>query len=443
MAAKRDGGPAAKRDGGQLERHIGLVGLIFFGIGDILGAGIYGLVGKAAGEMGNSIWVAFVASMVAAGLTGLSYACLGSRYPKAGGAAHLTQKAFGSSFISYCVGLAALCSGITSMATGSRAFAGYFVGLVGPVPPSLVVACFCLGIAAVILRGIRESMWLNVLCTSIELGGLLIVLIVGLPYLGSVNYFDATTAANASGALSASLVLSGAVLTFYSFIGFEDIINVSEEVEHPERNIPIGILVAVAVSSLIYVLISLVAVSVVPAAQLAQSSKPLVDVVVTAAPRFPPLLFTFIALFAVANTSLLNFIMGSRLVYGMASDGLLPKFLGRVSKRRKTPRNASFAILALLLVLALSGDISALARATSVLLLVCFFSVNLSLVMLKGRKGEKKGRFEVPVVIPVLGAGVCAAMLAFSKREELLIAGGLMAGIVLLYFLTHRTRPPS
>ncbi len=425
----------------KLQRHIGFTALVIYGVGDILGAGIYGLIGKAAGEMGNAVWIAFVTSMVAAGLTGLSYASLGSRYSKAGGAAYLAHRAFGSPFLAYIVGLAALCSGITSMATASRAFAGYFTKLIPGLPAEVIVAGFCLMVAGVVLRGIRESMWLNIVCTTIELSGLLLILLVGVRYLGGVNYLDAVTPANPTGAIGFPLILSGAVLTFYSFIGFEDIINVSEEVKDPARNVPRGILLAVLISSVIYVGISLVAVSVIPPAQLAASSAPLVDVVRVAAPWFPSVGFTFIAIFAVANTALLNFIMGSRLVYGMANDGLLPKVLGKVSPKRNTPHYASYAILVLMLLLALMGDITSLARSTSVLLLFCFVVVNLSLIVLKKRKGETRGGFEVPYFVPVLGVLVCLAMLSCVKAEEAKVAGALAIGIVVLYFAMHRARP--
>ncbi|GGY72660.1 amino acid permease [Cellvibrio zantedeschiae] len=422
-----------------LHRHIGLFALVIYGVGDILGAGIYALIGKAAGEMGNGIWMAFLASMVAAGLTGLSYASLGSRYPRAGGASFFTHHAFKSNFLAYVIGLAALSSGVTSMAAGSRAFAGYFTTLVSAVPVDLVVVTFCLVLAGVVIRGIRESMWMNMLCTGIELGGLLLVISVGAKFIGSVDYTSTVTVANPAGDLSFSLILSGAVLTFYSFVGFEDIINVSEEVKNPESTMPKGILLAVLIASTIYVTISLVAVSVIPAAELATSSAPLVDVVKRAAPWFPPIAFAFIAMFAVANTALLNFIMGSRLIYGMANQGLMPKVLGKVSRRR-TPYVSSLAVLGFMLVLALTGNIASLARATSVLLLICFMMVNLALVVLKYRKGEPKGRFEIPAVVPVLGTVVCALMLSYAKIEEIKVAGAILVVIVILYFVI---RPAS
>lgn len=417
-----------------LNRHIGLFALVVYGVGDILGAGIYALIGKAAGEMGNGIWMAFLASMVAAGLTGLSYASLGSRYPRAGGASFFTHRAFKSDFLAYVIGLAVLSSGITSMAAGSRAFAGYFATLVSAVPVDLVVIAFCLVIASVVIRGIRESMWMNMLCTGIELSGLLLVIIVGAKFIGAVDYTSTVTIANPAGDLSFALILSGAVLTFYSFVGFEDMINVSEEVKNPESNIPKGILLAVLIASMIYVTISLVAVSVVPAAELAASSAPLVDVVRRAAPWFPPIIFAFIAMFAVANTALLNFIMGSRLIYGMANQGLMPKVLGKINRRR-TPYVSSLAVLGFMLILALTSNVASLARATSVLLLICFMTVNLALVVLKYRKDEPKGRFEIPYVVPVFGALVCALMLSYAKIEEFKVAGAILGLIVIFYFL--------
>ncbi|MFN3453573.1 MAG: APC family permease, partial [Pseudobdellovibrio sp.] len=408
--------------------------------GDILGAGIYGLIGRAAGEMGNAVWLAFVASMMAAGLTGLSYASLGSRFPKAGGSSYFVYKAFNMKMLSYVVGLVTLASGITSMATSSRAFSGYLINMLNnAVSLELVVVLFALFIMSIVIRGIRESMWVNVVCTFIELFGLLLIIVTGAKFLGGVDYLSAVTQSNSTGDISASLVLSGAVLTFFSFVGFEDMINVAEEVKEPEKNLPRAILIAISVSSAVYVIISMIAVSVMPSTELAVSTAPLVDVASKTAPWFPSVGFGLIAVFAVANTALLNFIMGSRLIYGMANQHLLPSFLGRINKRTKTPVNASLVLCALFLILALSGDISILARSTSTLLLSCFLMVNLSLIILKIKK-EKTGRFEVPMFVPVLGTLVCVTMLIHTRIEEIKVAGVLLVGIITLYFIV---RPSS
>lgn len=419
-----------------LSRNIGLLALTLYGVGDILGAGIYGLVGKAAGEMGNSVWIAFLASMVAAGLTGLSYASLGSRYPKAGGASYITHRAYNKAWLAYGVGLAVLASGLTSMATATRVFSGYFQGLLGgAIPLPVIIISFALVLASVVYWGIREAMWANALCTIIELCGLAIVIFFGVSFIGSVDYFNASTATNPTGDLTPALILSGAVLTFYSFVGFEDILNVAEEIKNPKRTLPLGLILAVSIASVIYMLVSIIAVSVIPANELANSREPLVDVVRVAAPWFPTSLYSIIAMFAVSNTALLNFVMGSRLVYGMANQGLLPKPLAKVHPKRRTPYVAAGVLFVILLLLALSGDISSLAKSTSVLLLSCFILVNLSLVILKRRKDEPQGAFEIPTFIPILGALVCGGMLLSAQGPELKTAGIILGSIAVLYFL--------
>lgn len=417
----------------QLARTIGFWSLFLYGVGDILGAGIYGLVGRAAGEMGRAVWLGFLVSMIAAGLTGLSYASLGSRYPKAAGAVFSVARAYKNGFVSYLVGMALLASGLTSMATASRAFAGYFSGLVAALPMPVIIAGFAIALTAIVFWGIKESLYANAVCTVIELTGLLVVIVVGASYLGSVNYLDATTVANPTGDITIPLIMGGAVLTFYSFVGFEDIMNVAEEVKNPQRNLPLALLLAVGVASAVYILISLVAVSVMSPAELAASKQPLVDVVARAAPWFPTPLFSTVALFAVANTALLNFIMGSRLLYGMSNQGLFPSFFSAVHKQRRSPHRTVILVGLLLIVLAFSGDISTLAKATSVLLLLCFTLVNSALVVL--HKDRVKGSFEIPRAIPILGALVCVALLTQSSSAEWIVAGSLLALITVLYFL--------
>ncbi len=419
-----------------LKRNIGLIALTLFGVGDILGAGVYGLIGKAANEMGNAVWLAFLMSMVAAGLTGLSYASLGSRFPRAGGAAYVTLRAYRLPFLSYAVGLAVLASGLTSMATAARVFGGYLNGMFPALPPLAIAVGFSLLIAGIVFRGIRESLMANGVCTLIEVSGLFLVIVVGLPYIGDVNYLDATTAANLSGDITVTLVLTGAVLTFYSFVGFEDMLNVAEEVKEPHKTLPRALLMALLIASIIYMTIAVVAVSVLSPTVLGASGQPLVDVVAKAAPWFPSSAFSLIALFAVANTALLNFLMGSRLLYGMANQGLVPTALARIHAGRQTPHVAIVAVWVIFFVLILSGDISSLARSTSVLLLCCFILVNMALVVLKLRE-KSTGHFDVPLIVPVLGALVCLAMLSQAKAPEIMTATAILAGIVALYFVVR------
>jgi basic amino acid/polyamine antiporter, APA family len=420
-------------------RTMGLGALIIYGVGDMLGSGIYALIGKAAGVMGNAVWLAFVASMVAALLTGLSYASLGSRYPRAAGVAFISQRAFGRPFLSYALGLSVVASGLTSMATQSRAFAGYFLGFLGmdanDATAAVIVVLSFVGVLTYInFRGMKESTWLNALCTSIEMAGLFIVIAVGLRFWGgNVNYLETPAGTNA-GAITFSLVLQGAVLTFYSFVGFEDMLNVTEEVKNPERNFPIAVLAALGITTLVYIAIAITAVSVIPHAVLAKSGQPLVDVVKHAAPWFRSEIFSFIALFAITNTALLNFIMGSRLVYGLARQGLVPKRLGGVHPRRRTPHVAIFVLAFVVLILAVPGNVAQLASATSVLLLCVFICVNAALVVLKRRTDEPRGFFEVPTIVPVAGMITCAVILAHAKKEAFLTASIILVVISALYF---------
>ncbi|HYO51523.1 APC family permease [Archangium sp.] len=426
-----------------LARTMGLGALTIYGVGDMLGAGIYGLMGKAAGLMGNAVWLAFVMAMIVALLTGLSYANIGSRYPRAAGAPYVVQRAFRASFVPFLIGLGVAASGLTSMAAGSRVIAGFLHSLGVRLPTGVLAAGFLVLLSLVVFRGIRESTWMNILCTAVELTGLLIVIGVGIRYWGSVDYLEVPPPpeGGVEAGLSLGLLLQGAVLTFFSFIGFEDILNVAEEVKRPRTMLPLGLLLALLIATCLYVLVAISAVSVLSYRELGQSQAALVDVVRKAAPSFPPALFTAIGIFAVANTALLNYVMGSRLLYGMSRQGLLPARLGRVHPVRRTPHVAILVLLVIVLALALSGDIRQLADATSLLLLGAFVVVNGALVLLKLRPGEPRGAFEVPVVIPAAGVLLCLVMIAGrvlgpgADARAPLIAAGIVASISLVYAL--------
>jgi len=430
--------PPPLRDAGPtLARHIGLFFLTVYGVGDIVGSGIYGTIGVAAGAMGNAVWLAFVAAMVADMLTGLTYASISSRYPRAAGAAYVTQRAFGRPMLAYFVGLAVLASGLTSMGTASNVFAQNLSVMIGGAPTWIIKVAFLLVLAGINFWGIRESMWTNLLCTAVEVGGLIFVIAISARYWGSVDYLEVPAAQRPDGGFGPGLLLTGAVLTFYSFVGFEDMINVAEEVKNPRRNMPWGLILAVGISTLLYIAMSLSAVSVVSYKELADAERgaPLVQITRKATPWLSPWVFSAITLFAVANTALLNFVMASRLAYGMARQDLLPRSLGRVHGGRRTPHIAILSLLAVALTLALAGNIRSLARATSVLLLAVFAVINLALLVLKRRPGEPPGAFEVPSAVPMAGIAVCLVLIAHAKQAELLITGAVLAAILLLFLL--------
>src|SRR5262245_12393481 len=346
-----------ERERPELHRSIGPVQLALYGLGSMLGAGIYGWSGKASGLLGNAVWLAFVVALFAALLTALSYASLGSRYPRAAGAAYVTERAFGLPLLSFVVGLALVCSGLTSVAAQSRVFAANLATLfhLESIPLWWLALGFLLVLAGIVFRGIRESMWVNVLCTLIEASGLILVVSVGLSYWGSVDLLEMPPSAVEQGEWL--ILMQGAVLTFFAFIGFEDTLNVAEEVRNPQRTIPLGLVLAMSMAAVLYIAIAVTAVSVVPWDELAAAPGPITEVVRRAAPLIPPVVFTGITLFAVANTALVNYVTASRLIYGMAHQGLLPLRLGDVHDERRTPH---FAILALFLIavpLALLGTI--------------------------------------------------------------------------------------
>ncbi|MBP9733035.1 MAG: amino acid permease, partial [Candidatus Omnitrophica bacterium] len=391
---------------------MGFWAIVLFGVGDILGAGIYGLVGKVAGLVGPAAWLSFLSALIVAALTGLTYAELTSRIPRSAGAAAYTQDAFGRKRLSRCVGFLVVFSGIVSMAAASHAFAGYFAVFAGGLPKGAVLAGFFVLLTVINLRGIRDSSIANIVCTMIELTGLLIVIAAGWRFLGQTNVLEVVPAPEIS--VPAAL-LQGGVLAFYAFIGFEDMVNVAEEVRDARRVLPWAILTALTIASSLYILITIIAVSAVPYRELAASGAPLTAVVAKGFPNIPPQFFSGIAVFAVANTALLNFVMGSRVLYGMSSQGLLPGFLSKVHAATGTPRRSILLVGALGLLLAATGSFTVLAQSTSVILLSVFLLLNLALLALKRKTGKSPGTFTVPWIVPALGAASCGALLLFAK----------------------------
>jgi amino acid transporter len=435
--AQRDEAPG-------LRRSIGTTQLALYALGSMVGSGIYGLIGKAAGQAGSAVWLSFLIALFAALLTSLSYASLGSRYPRAGGAAYVTARAFGIPVLSFTIGLALVASGLTSIATQSKIFATILADITGleQFSPTFIAIGFLLILGGIVFRGIRESMWVNVVCTLMEVGGLLLVIASGLSYWGSVDYF-ATPPEHADTSL-AVVVLQASVLTFFAFIGFEDAVNVAEECKDPERTIPAGLVIATVAAALLYVAVAITAVSVVRWQELAAAPSPLTEVMKRSAPAIPPGLMTFIALFSVANTALVNYVTASRLIYGMAGEGLLPRHFGRIHGTRRTPHIAILALLAVALLLVCVGGIADLAAATVLLLLVVFIAVNASLVVLKRRADEAPGLFEIPIFLPLAGIVVCAGLLvtrlASTDWRAPALAALLLFGIVGLYAALRATR---
>lgn len=427
----------AQREQPELRRTLGLFAITAFGVGDILGSGVYALVGKISGHVGSAAWLSYLVAGFAAALTGLTYAEFTSRFPRAGGAAHFIQTVFRKPLITFLVMCFVGLSGMFSMAATSRTFANYVLAGAPEAPPVfkqyLVPFAFLLVIALVAIIGIVLSSTANIVCSVIEVVGLAIIIFLGFKFLGRVDYMKfAKPAAEVAPAL---LVMQGAAIAFFAFVGFEDMANLSEEVKNPEKNVPWAICLAIVITSTIYCLIALIAVSVLPSNALGKSDSPLLDVVRTARPGFPIWIYSVIPAFAVFNTALLNCLMASRLMYGMArgSNNLLPGVLGRIHPRWRTPAIAVIVATLITIVMMVSTqDIAVLAAGTTVFLLAVFMLLHIALVKVKLTLKEERPPFQIPMAVPIIGAITCAAILANQKREAMETAGYIgLAGLAL------------
>ncbi|MEU4741028.1 APC family permease [Actinosynnema sp. NPDC023658] len=426
-----------------LNRAVSTPLLYFFILGDILGAGVYVLVGSVAAESGGAVWLPLLTALVLAALTAGSYAELATKYPKAGGSAHYATKAFGAAAGSL-VGFCMLAAGVVSVGALARAFAGDYLRALVTLPTIAVVVVFLAALALLNIRGIKESLGANVVATLIELGGLLLIIGLGASVVlrGDADFGRlAEVGTEERGVITATL--AGTVLAYYSFVGFETSVNLAEEVKEPRRSYPRALFGALFTAGVVYLLIGVVTSATVPTDQLASSSGPLLEVVRLAG-GVPEWLFGLVALVAVANGALLTGIMSSRLAYGMARDGLLPPVLARVLPGRRTPWVAVLVTSAVSLVLALTGEVASLAETLVLLLLVVFTAVNAAVLVLRRDEGEAD-HFRVPVVVPWLGLASC--LLLFTRIDgSVWLRGLVLIGLGVLLAVvnavrTRRTRP--
>lgn len=412
--------------------------LYLFILGDVLGAGVYALVGEQAGEVGGAVWLPLLVALGLALLTAGSYAELVTKYPRAGGAAVFAERAYKQPVVSFLVGFSMLAAGVTSAAGLSLAFAGDYFGAFVDAPQRLVAVLFLVAVAALNMRGIRESLGANVAMTIIEVGGLVTVVVLALVVLGRGEGEPGRVTQLAEGVSPGTAVLGAAVLAYYSFVGFETSANVVEEVKDVRRVYPRALFGALITAGVVYVLVSVAAVIVVDPETLAGSSGPLLEVV-SAAGVVPEQVFSLVALIAVANGALLTMIMSSRLAYGMAEQGLLPAALGRVLPRRRTPWVAIVATTVVAMALVFTGDLAALAETVVLLLLLVFLSTNVSVLVLR-RDTVERPHFRVLSVVPVLGAASCVLLLTQQDGATWLRAGVLLATGVVLYVVMRFTR---
>ena len=400
----------------KLKRSVSLPLIVFYGLGTIIGAGIYVLVGKVAGITGMLAPFSFLLASLLAAFTAFAYAELVARLPRSAGEAVYIQEAFGRRRLSMTVGLAIILIGMVSSATLANGFVGYFQEFVS-VPAWLVIVVLIVCLGAISAWGIQESVTAAFVLTLVEIGGLLLVLWVAGPNL--VKLPDALPAMTPSleWPVWESLLLA-AFLAFYAFIGFEDMVNVAEEVKQPTRNLPIAIVLALVISTLLYMLISTVAVLSVPPDELAASDAPLA-LVYTRVTGEAPLAIGIIGMLSVLNGVLIQIIMATRILYGLSRQGWLPEVFGRVNARTHTPLIANTLIVAVILLLALWFPLLTLAKATSFITLFVFAMVNLALWWLKRDGLRVPGIIHVPRWVPGCGFLATCCLLFFQMAKSL------------------------
>ena len=392
-----------------LKRSLGLPLVALYGLGNILGAGIYVLVGKVAGFAGTSTTLAFIIAMVTAAFTAFSYMELSGRYPVTASVSVYLHKAFGKRWLSVLIGLAMVAGGIASAAALAQGFAGYLGTLIA-IPTTVASVGLLVVLGAIAIKGIGESVKTAAIFTTVEVLGLLLIVWFGRSALGSVessNLFTIDPAVGVGG------IIAGAFLAFYAFIGFEDMVNVAEEAKSPRRTMPLAILIALVASTVLYLLVVIVATSVVKPAELAASSAPLTLVFErSGVNNF--MILSLIGMVATVNGVIVQIIMGSRILYGLSKQGWLNSKLSVIHPKHKTPVPATLLVLAIMIAGTILLPLVSLAQLTSLLVLSIFTLVNLSLIVIKHRGEKHQGYLTVPVFVPYIGAILCISTIIYQ-----------------------------
>ena len=450
----------------QLLRVMGPKLLLLFIVGDILGAGVYAVTGGMAGIVGGVVWLPFLLAFIVATLTALSYLELVTKYPQAAGAALYTHKAFGIHFVTFIVAFAVVCSGITSASTSANVLAqnltgglvinGWLDEAPGTAVITAIAMAFMVLLALINLRGVGESVKFNVVLTLVEMTALAIVILVGLWAMtrgeGDLSRITTFTDAQDKGMFMAVTLATS--VAFFAMVGFEDSVNMVEETREPEKIFPRTMLTGLGVAVIIYMLVAVAVVAVLTPGELEtineSEGRALLEVVSKGAPDFPiDRLFPFLAVFAVANTALINMLMASRLLYGLAKQDVLPRSLAKVSVTRRTPWVgiifSTVLALGLIWYVATQSDspvVAQLSTTTALLLLAVFTVVNVACLVLR-RDRDREGFFRSPGPTPILAAVLSVALIAipWGERDPLVykVAAGMLGVGIVLWVLTWLT----
>ncbi|MBV1918711.1 MAG: APC family permease [Sphingomonadaceae bacterium] len=392
-----------------LRRALTLPLLTLYGLGVTIGAGIYVLVGTTAAEAGKYAPVSFLIAAVVVAFTAFSYVELITRFPVSAGEAAFVEAGFRKRWLTVTVGLLVALSGIVSASAIAIGAASYLTGITGlPVPALTIGTVLAMGLLAA--WGIAESVMVAAIVTVIEIGGLLLVIFWG--------FGDASGTALAVSELIPPLqgahwqgIGAASLLAFFAFVGFEDMANVAEEVKDPVRTFPRAIFLTLIAATLLYLITTSAVIVSVPLDKLAGTAAPLA-LVFANAPQSVSDAFSVIAVVATVNGILIQMIMASRVFFGLASRGYLPRQLAWVSARTRTPLVATALVAAAIVILTQAFPIEQLAERTSQIVLGIFVLVNLALLRLKLREPmQANNHFSVPIAIPILGVLTSVALL--------------------------------
>jgi basic amino acid/polyamine antiporter, APA family len=437
----------------KLKRCLSLFEVVVYGVGLIVGAGIYVLIGSASGIAGNTVWLSFVLASIIAGFTALSYSELSALFPRAAAEFIYVKEAFNKNSLAWIMGFIAILTGIVSVGTVSIGFAKYFVFFFDL--PFWLIGLSLLGFLTFLnFWGIKESAKFNVVSTFITLSGLLLIILAGIYFIflgkiNLVNLFDFPIKSNNLIEMI-SPITGAAALIFFAYLGFEDMANIAEETNNPTKTLPKAFFLTLIISTLFYVLISIIAVSVIPFNELALAEQPLSLVAETLLGEVSGALIALIALFATASTVLIMLIVGARMIYGMSEENSLPKIFSKVHSKRKTPWVAILVFSLISLIFLFIQNIEVTAALTDIGIFTLFFFVNASAIMLRFTQPNLKREWKIPFnigkipLLSVLGALSCLIMI-FSLNHPVHLFGfelsSLMLSIIVfgsaipLYFL--------
>jgi len=391
------------------------------GVGIIIGAGIYVLLGSATAEAGDAVWLSFLLAAGLCALTGLSYAELASMFPSAAAEYDYTRRVFAERW-AFLVGWTMVIGLMVAAATIAVGFAHYLEHFVD-VPLAAAAIGLLVVDGAIAMAGIQRSARLTLVLSAIQVAGLLIVIAIGATHVGSRSIVSNASLAGVAG---------GAALVFFAFIGFDEVITLSEETRDATRVIPRALLAALGISAVLYVAVAISAVSTIGADALASSDRPLADVMAHVLGGRADDVVAAIALLTTTNTCLLALTAASRLTYGMADAGALPVALATTARRTGAPAVALAIVTIGAIGFAAAGDIRLIASVTDFAVYVVFLAVNAAVVVLRRRAPDLARPFRTPGAVggvPVLPVAGSVAAIAMVPQLEL---GSLWLGAALL-----------